>query len=163
MVRDRKNRVAEEEFYYRELDMNRMSSLPTMSHRDMARPPHEDPEYQKQLVLEATNQPQYNGAGPSYIIDNNNTSHCNKSSSPKQPVQVGVIRHSGNVIIVGVKPSRVRDDPLLLQNLSLNKIIVSIQFSNHNFVFVCFFFPSIENCETEKMQATEANAVYAED
>lgn len=24
-----------------------------MSHRDMARPPHEDPEYQKQLRLEA--------------------------------------------------------------------------------------------------------------
>lgn len=31
-----------------------MSSPPTMSHRDMARPPHEDPEYQKQLRLEAT-------------------------------------------------------------------------------------------------------------
>lgn len=31
-----------------------MSSPPTMSHRDMARPPHEDPEYQKQLRLETT-------------------------------------------------------------------------------------------------------------
>lgn len=33
--------------------MDHMSSAPTMSHRDMARPPHEDPEYQKQLRLEA--------------------------------------------------------------------------------------------------------------
>lgn len=34
--------------------MDHMSSPPTMSHRDMARPPHEDPEYQKQLRLETT-------------------------------------------------------------------------------------------------------------
>lgn len=46
--------VHEEEFYYQEVAMDHMSSPPTMSHRDMARPPHEDPEYQKQLRLEAT-------------------------------------------------------------------------------------------------------------
>lgn len=45
----------EEEFYYQEVAVDHMSSPPTMSHRDMARPPHEDPEYQKQLRLEATN------------------------------------------------------------------------------------------------------------
>ncbi|XP_015594319.1 zinc finger protein 395 [Cephus cinctus] len=44
----------EEEFYYQEVPLNHMSSPPTMSHRDMARPPHEDPEYQKQLRLEAS-------------------------------------------------------------------------------------------------------------
>ncbi|XP_043528070.1 zinc finger protein 395 isoform X1 [Frieseomelitta varia] len=44
----------EEEFYYQEVAVDHMSSPPTMSHRDMARPPHEDPEYQKQLRLEAT-------------------------------------------------------------------------------------------------------------
>jgi len=27
-----------------------LASEPTLSHRDMARPPHEDPEYQKQIV-----------------------------------------------------------------------------------------------------------------
>ncbi|XP_029168263.1 zinc finger protein 704 isoform X2 [Nylanderia fulva] len=43
----------EEEFYYQEVPADHMSSPPTMSHRDMARPPHEDPEYQKQLRLEA--------------------------------------------------------------------------------------------------------------
>ncbi|XP_035727232.1 zinc finger protein 395-like isoform X2 [Vespa mandarinia] len=43
----------EEEFYYQEVAVDHMSSPPTMSHRDMARPPHEDPEYQKQLRLEA--------------------------------------------------------------------------------------------------------------
>ncbi|XP_032674678.1 zinc finger protein 395 [Odontomachus brunneus] len=47
-------RVPEEEFYYQEVGVDHMSSPPTMSHRDMARPPHEDPEYQKQLRLEAT-------------------------------------------------------------------------------------------------------------
>ncbi|CAK9823184.1 Zinc finger protein 395 [Anthophora retusa] len=44
----------EEEFYYQEVAVDHMSSPPTMSHRDMARPPHEDPEYQRQLRLEAT-------------------------------------------------------------------------------------------------------------
>lgn len=43
----------EEEFYYQEVTMDHVSSPPTMSHRDMARPPHEDPEYQKQIRLEA--------------------------------------------------------------------------------------------------------------
>ncbi|XP_008556852.1 zinc finger protein 704 isoform X1 [Microplitis demolitor] len=42
----------EEDFYFQEIAVNHMSSPPTMSHRDMARPPHEDPEYQKQLRLE---------------------------------------------------------------------------------------------------------------
>lgn len=52
--KDRYMRVHEEEFYYQEVGVDHMSSPPTMSHRDMARPPHEDPEYQKQLRLEAT-------------------------------------------------------------------------------------------------------------
>ncbi|XP_011642704.1 zinc finger protein 704-like isoform X2 [Pogonomyrmex barbatus] len=49
--------VHEEEFYYQEVAADHMSSPPTMSHRDMARPPHEDPEYQKQLRLETTPAP----------------------------------------------------------------------------------------------------------
>ncbi|XP_034238346.1 zinc finger protein 395 [Thrips palmi] len=41
----------EEEFYYTEVELGlHTSSPPTLSHRDMARPPHEDPEYQKQLA-----------------------------------------------------------------------------------------------------------------
>ncbi|XP_041447512.1 uncharacterized protein LOC111072526 isoform X2 [Drosophila obscura] len=47
----------EEEFYYTEDDDDdelvkapSLASEPTLSHRDMARPPHEDPEYQKQIV-----------------------------------------------------------------------------------------------------------------
>ncbi|XP_043475291.1 zinc finger protein 704 isoform X2 [Leptopilina heterotoma] len=43
----------EEEFYYQEIEMDLVSSPPTMSHRDMARPPHEDPEYLKQFHVEA--------------------------------------------------------------------------------------------------------------
>ncbi|XP_021937970.1 zinc finger protein 704 isoform X4 [Zootermopsis nevadensis] len=40
----------EEEFYYTEVELGpQTSSPPTLSHRDMARPPHEDPEYLKQL------------------------------------------------------------------------------------------------------------------
>ncbi|XP_063224030.1 zinc finger protein 704-like [Bacillus rossius redtenbacheri] len=40
----------EEEFYYMEVEQGPLtSSPPTLSHRDMARPPHEDPEYQKQI------------------------------------------------------------------------------------------------------------------
>uniref|UniRef100_A0A1B6CTT6 C2H2-type domain-containing protein n=1 Tax=Clastoptera arizonana TaxID=38151 RepID=A0A1B6CTT6_9HEMI len=40
----------EEEFYYTEVELGlHTSSPPTLSHRDMARPPHEDPEYQKSL------------------------------------------------------------------------------------------------------------------
>lgn len=42
----------EEEFYYTEVEVTHIthtSSPPTLSHRDMARPPHEDPEYQKSL------------------------------------------------------------------------------------------------------------------
>lgn len=40
----------EEEFYYNEVELDHASSPPTLSHRDMARPPHEDPEYQRQIV-----------------------------------------------------------------------------------------------------------------
>lgn len=40
----------EEEFYFTEIEVKNDSPPPTMSHRDMARPPHEDPEYQRQLV-----------------------------------------------------------------------------------------------------------------
>lgn len=54
--------VPDEAFYYNEfeaeietdIEPNTKSpnppSPPTLSHRDMARPPHEDPEYQRQLV-----------------------------------------------------------------------------------------------------------------
>ncbi|XP_026808055.1 zinc finger protein 395-like isoform X2 [Rhopalosiphum maidis] len=41
----------EEEFYYTEVELGAASSPPTLSHRDMARPPHEDPEYQKTLII----------------------------------------------------------------------------------------------------------------
>ena len=55
----------EEEFYYTECDVALesisdgmaglyASSPPTLSHMDMARPPHEDPQYQRQLALRAT-------------------------------------------------------------------------------------------------------------
>lgn len=44
----------EEEFYYTEIEDESGTpsppSPPTLSHRDMARPPHEDPEYQRQIV-----------------------------------------------------------------------------------------------------------------
>lgn len=47
----------EEEFYYTEIEDEdddcktpSPASPPTLSHRDMARPPHEDPEYQRQIV-----------------------------------------------------------------------------------------------------------------
>uniref|UniRef100_A0A336MCZ1 CSON013853 protein n=1 Tax=Culicoides sonorensis TaxID=179676 RepID=A0A336MCZ1_CULSO len=43
----------EEDFYIQELDEESAPSPPsppTLSHRDMARPPHEDPEYQRQIV-----------------------------------------------------------------------------------------------------------------
>ncbi|GBP31219.1 Zinc finger protein 704 [Eumeta japonica] len=38
----------EEEFYYTERELT--APPPTLSHRDMCRPPHEDPDYQRQLV-----------------------------------------------------------------------------------------------------------------
>lgn len=56
---DLSDSVPDEAFYYQEIevegDLNTNNSPnppspPTLSHRDMARPPHEDPEYQKQLV-----------------------------------------------------------------------------------------------------------------
>lgn len=44
----------EEDFYYTEFEEDSEPpsppSPPTLSHRDMARPPHEDPEYQRQIV-----------------------------------------------------------------------------------------------------------------
>lgn len=47
----------EEEFYYTEIEDEdedsktpSPTSPPTLSHRDMARPPHEDPEYQRKIV-----------------------------------------------------------------------------------------------------------------
>ncbi|XP_076254334.1 glucose transporter 4 enhancer factor isoform X2 [Rhynchophorus ferrugineus] len=40
---------SEEDFYYDEL-VQPPNAPPTLSHRDMARPPHEDPDYQRQLV-----------------------------------------------------------------------------------------------------------------
>lgn len=52
--------VPDEAFYYTEIEAEieaesnikspNPPSPPTLSHRDMARPPHEDPEYQRQLV-----------------------------------------------------------------------------------------------------------------
>lgn len=48
---------AEEDFYYEEIYEEPIpTSPPTLSHRDMARPPHEDPEYQMQVVLAHQNQ-----------------------------------------------------------------------------------------------------------
>ncbi|XP_044250007.1 zinc finger protein 704 isoform X2 [Drosophila takahashii] len=50
------NEDNEEDFYYTDVDDDdeqvkpSLASEPTLSHRDMARPPHEDPEYQKQIV-----------------------------------------------------------------------------------------------------------------
>ncbi|KPI93398.1 Zinc finger protein 704 [Papilio xuthus] len=40
----------EEEFYYTERELLAPPPPPTLSHRDMCRPPHEDPDYQRQLV-----------------------------------------------------------------------------------------------------------------
>lgn len=53
--------VPDEAFYYTEIEAEietedadikspNPPSPPTLSHRDMARPPHEDPEYQRRLV-----------------------------------------------------------------------------------------------------------------
>lgn len=55
--------VPDEAFYYTEIEAEIETDIqepntkspnppspPTLSHRDMARPPHEDPEYQRQLV-----------------------------------------------------------------------------------------------------------------
>lgn len=41
---------AEEEFYYTEVELGLTSPPPTLSHRDMARPFHEDPDYQRLIV-----------------------------------------------------------------------------------------------------------------
>ncbi|CAH1280498.1 unnamed protein product [Diabrotica balteata] len=41
---------SEEEFYYTEVELGLTSPPPTLSHRDMARPFHEDPDYQRFLV-----------------------------------------------------------------------------------------------------------------
>lgn len=40
----------EEEFYYTEREIDDTTPPPTLSHRDLTRPPHEDPEYQRQFV-----------------------------------------------------------------------------------------------------------------
>ncbi|KAI8429966.1 hypothetical protein MSG28_000426 [Choristoneura fumiferana] len=40
----------EEDFYYTEREVPAATAPPTLSHRDMCRPPHEDPDYQRQLV-----------------------------------------------------------------------------------------------------------------
>ncbi|XP_046735253.1 zinc finger protein 395 isoform X1 [Diprion similis] len=72
----------EEEFYYTEVALGcHTSSPPTMSHRDMARPPHEDPEYQKQLRLEAV--PVDNNT--TLIKDRSNT--FNVTPSPSSPIK----------------------------------------------------------------------------
>lgn len=48
--RDQVCQDAEEEFYYTEVELGLTSPPPTLSHRDMARPFHEDPDYQRLLV-----------------------------------------------------------------------------------------------------------------
>ncbi|XP_014478807.1 PREDICTED: zinc finger protein 395-like [Dinoponera quadriceps] len=77
-------RVPEEEFYYQEVGVDHMSSPPTMSHRDMARPPHEDPEYQKQLRLEAT--PATNNSVDSVMVGAREPNNA-ISQSPGTPVK----------------------------------------------------------------------------
>ncbi|XP_076386594.1 glucose transporter 4 enhancer factor isoform X1 [Megachile rotundata] len=79
----------EEEFYYQEVAVDHMSSPPTMSHRDMARPPHEDPEYQKQLRLEAT------------TTNNNNNNNNNNSI---ESMMVG-IRERNTAFTISPSPS----------------------------------------------------------
>ncbi|XP_046990805.1 zinc finger protein 395 isoform X1 [Schistocerca americana] len=70
----------EEEFYYTEVEIGlHASSPPTLSHRDMARPPYEDPEYQKQLKNG------YHKAGPINIPAGNYSSSA--SSSPNSPLK----------------------------------------------------------------------------
>lgn len=71
----------EEEFYYTEVEIGlHASSPPTLSHRDMARPPYEDPEYQKQLKNG------YHKAGP-INIPAGNYSSSSSSSSPNSPLK----------------------------------------------------------------------------
>lgn len=48
--RDKVCEENEEEFYYTEVELGITSPPPTLSHRDMARPFHEDPDYQRLLV-----------------------------------------------------------------------------------------------------------------
>ncbi|KAM7360161.1 glucose transporter 4 enhancer factor [Cochliomyia hominivorax] len=86
----------EEEFYYTEVEDDdddcktpSPTSPPTLSHRDMARPPHEDPEYQRQLVgnfkqgraaaqlQQQQNMQQYNGKIKHHNNNNNNHSSMN--------------------------------------------------------------------------------------
>lgn len=67
----------EEEFYYTEVEVGLTSPLPTLSHRDMARPAHEDPEYQKALSLG-------NMAGPISIPSNSWPAAISPSCSQKQ-------------------------------------------------------------------------------
>ncbi|XP_065225261.1 zinc finger protein 395-like isoform X2 [Planococcus citri] len=65
----------EEEFYYTEVETEEaFYSPPTLSHRDMARPPHEDPEYQKSLLNPSLpSNRRFSPAGPINIPKNTNT------------------------------------------------------------------------------------------
>ncbi|CAH1175809.1 unnamed protein product [Phaedon cochleariae] len=49
-LKDQVCQDAEEEFYYTEVELGLTSPPPTLSHQDMARPFHEDPDYQRLLV-----------------------------------------------------------------------------------------------------------------
>lgn len=89
----------EEEFYYTEIEEDELTpspaSPPTLSHRDMARPPHEDPEYQrkivgnfreglKQLQQSATQRPTVN-AGP-INIPTSPLAHHNYTWAQQSPI-----------------------------------------------------------------------------
>lgn len=84
----------EEEFYYTEIELEDAYSPPTLSHRDMARPPHEDPEYQKSLLNSSLPlNRRYVSAGPINIPKTSNTnipwsfSASNAPTSAASPVK----------------------------------------------------------------------------
>ncbi|XP_030376517.1 zinc finger protein 704 isoform X2 [Scaptodrosophila lebanonensis] len=83
----------EEEFYYTDDDDDDESvktpspaSPPTLSHRDMARPPHEDPEYQRQKVINfrqgrAMNYSQQQQQQPPHFSNNSRSLHHNNNGT----------------------------------------------------------------------------------
>ena len=107
----------EEEFYYQEVAVDHMSSPPTMSHRDMARPPHEDPEYQKQLRLEATSAT-VNTETMMASIRERNTAFTISQSPVRSSIESGFHALYYTPIYINVRTTKIdRNDQLVMLDI----------------------------------------------
>lgn len=102
--------LPEEDFFYEEFDEdeiegtaradkeNKPQPSPTLSHRDMARPPHEDPEYQRQIVGT------YRQEGLLSISSSHQSPTATNVQSVRPPIPIQISTGAGGTVNIPTSP-----------------------------------------------------------